>query len=57
MALKKVTLTVDMTVEIEEDVEPNDVTFDIPIEQVKPQANGKTVGVLVSYTTQEYFGE
>jgi hypothetical protein len=56
---KRVTLSVDFVVDIDEDVEPNDVTFEIPLEKMIPMdCNGsgrKRVGRVRSYTTQEYF--
>ncbi len=54
---KKVTLTVDVVVEIEDDVEPNDVTFDIDLEKIRPMISNKYVGRTLGYCTQEYVGE
>ncbi len=57
MPKKTVTLMVEFTVEVAASVDPNQITFDIPVEQVKVQSleTGKTVGVLKQYCTQEYF--
>src|SRR6185369_8587254 len=52
--MKKVTLTVDVVVEIEDDVEPNDVTFDIDLEKIRPMICNKYVGRALGYCTQEY---
>lgn len=58
---KRVTLSVDFTVDIDEDVEPNHVTFEIPFERMVPmdceRSGTKRVGRVRSYTTQEYVGE
>ena len=55
--MKKVTLTVEVVVEIEGDVEPNDVTFDIDLENIRPMLGNKYVGRTSGYCTQEYVGE
>jgi hypothetical protein len=55
----KATLTVEFVVELENGIDPDAVTFEIPIESVIPMAEGSTgrVGKLVSYCTQPYVGE
>ena len=55
--MKNVTLTVDVVVEIEDAVEPNDVTFDIDLEKIRPMVGNKYVGRTLGYCTQEYVGE
>ena len=55
--MKKGTLTVDVVVEIEDYVEPNDVTFDIDLENIRPMLGNKYVGRTSGYCTQEYVGE
>lgn len=51
--MKKVNFLVEFGTELEDDVDPNDVTFDIPIELVHAQDySGKNVGRLVAYCTQ-----
>lgn len=52
--MKRVTFMVEFVARIKDDVEPEDVSFDIPTDQVRAQAGGNNVGVLESYTTQEY---
>jgi len=46
-----------VVVEIEDDVEPNDVTFDIDLEKIRPMISNKYVGRTLGYCTQEYVGE
>src|SRR4051794_4212025 len=55
--MNKVTLTVEIVVEIEDYVEPNDVTFDIDLEKIRPMVGNKYVGRILGYCTQEYVGE
>ncbi len=55
--MKKLTLTVDVVVEIEDAVEPNDVTFDIDLEKIRPMVGNKYIGRTLGYCTQEYVGE
>ncbi len=53
--MKTVTLTVEITVSIPDDLDPSEVTFR-GIEYAVPQTGKDTdVGVVVSYMTQEYF--
>jgi hypothetical protein len=56
MDMKNVTLTVEITVRINEDTDPNDITFR-GIEAAVPVAHGYKVGTVYSYCTQEYHGE
>ena len=55
--MKKVTLTVEVVVEIDDEVEPNDVTFESDLEKIRPMAGNKYVGRTLAYCTQEYVGE
>jgi hypothetical protein len=55
--MKKVTLTVDVVVEIENAVDPNQVTFDIDLEKIRLMVGNKYVGRTLGYCTQEYVGE
>lgn len=54
--MKTATLTVEITVEIGDDIDPSHVTFD-RIMQAVPQVDGKDVGEVIGYCTQEYFPE
>jgi hypothetical protein len=55
--MRVVTLTVEIKVVVGDNVEPNDITLNMPIEQTTPMVDGKVVGTTIGYTTQEYFGE
>src|SRR5438093_13315217 len=55
--MKTITLTVDVVVEIEDDVEPNDVTFDIDLEKTRPMLGNRYIGRTLGYCTQEYCDE
>jgi hypothetical protein len=51
-----VTIAVDFTVDLDEDVETHEVTFEIPFEKMIPMKldkGTKRVGKVVGYTTQE----
>lgn len=52
--MKQVTLTVEIQVSVNDDIEPNDITFK-GIEEAIPQVDGKDIGKVESYCTQEYF--
>lgn len=54
--MKTITLTVDVKVIIKDEVDPNEVTFR-GIEAAVPMMEGKDVGTVDSYCTQEYYGE
>ena len=52
---KRVLFMVEFTVEMEASVDPDDVTFHIPMTDVLPQSwDGKTIGKLIAYCTQQY---
>jgi len=59
--MKQVTLSVDFVVELEDNVEPDAVTFEIPIEKIVPmdfeRSGTNSVGKVLGYTTQQYVGE
>lgn len=54
--MKTLTISVDFVVSVPEGIEPNDITFDIPIESVRVDSltDGEGIGVLTGYCTQEY---
>lgn len=51
-----VTLEVQFKVKIPKDVDPNIVTFEIPIEQIRVDGDRQDIGTVLSYCTQEYVG-
>lgn len=53
--MKTITIPVDITVNVNDDVNPDDITFDIDLTAVKPQVAGITVGTAVEHTTGEQF--
>lgn len=55
----KITVTVDFDLEIDEGVDPNDIVFDLKLEDIKPVSliTGKSVGKTLGYATGEYMGE
>ena len=52
--MRTVTLTVDFTVVLLEEVNPDDVIFDINLDSVVPVCGGLKVGYVPDYRTQEY---
>lgn len=53
--VKKVTIPVEITVIVNDNVEPKDITFDITLGYVIPKINGKSVGRTTGYKTGEPF--
>ena len=53
--MKTIILTVEVTVKVNNNIDPEDLTLDIDLSRVHPQANGKTVGHCTGYTTTNSF--
>ena len=53
--MKRVSFLVEFVALLDDDVKPDDVTFNIPVDQVQAQSleSGKVVGKLEAYTTQQ----
>ncbi len=53
--MRTVDIMVEFRVSIPDDVDPDSITFDIPVESVRVDSNSiMGVGKLLSYCTQEY---
>ena len=53
--MKSVTFQIEFTTKIKDDVDPENVTFDIDLARVTPQANGESAGKVTGYTTTNAF--
>lgn len=51
------TFLIEFTVKLDTGVNPDSVTFDIPLERVIPQVLGQNVGVVTGYTTMENYSD
>jgi len=45
---------VEFNVSIQDDEEPNDITFEIPYESIRVDGSKRDIGKVTSYCTQEY---
>ena len=53
--MKSVTFVVEITTRINDNVDPEDVTFDIDLARVTPTDKGESVGHATGYTTTQCF--